>query len=82
MQKSTQYYIIDLGLMHAYIRLLSSRMSPEYMLTEIFIQFQIQVMFTQDRVACVLIEQSSAQDVVLSLVTVLPKYKGYSEEGR
>ena len=35
------YIKIDLGLIHAYIRLLSSRVRPEYRLTELFILFLI-----------------------------------------
>ena len=61
--------------------------SPEYSLSEMFIQFQILLplqtsiiksgnVYPRHRVACVLIEQKSAQEDVLSLVTVLLKYEG------
>jgi hypothetical protein len=68
---------MNLGLMHSYDS--SSRVSPEYSLTELFIQFpplQMSIIksgnvYPRHRVACVLIEQKSAQEVVLSLVTVL-----------
>ena len=82
--KSTQhlYNKYNLGLMHAYIRVLSSRASLECSLTELFIQFPILLIlqmsiiksgnvYPRHRVACVLIEQKSAQEVVLSLLTVL-----------
>ena len=79
-------YKIDLGLMHAYIRLLSSRESPEYRLTELFKQFQflptLQMSIIQSsyvypsyRRPVSSSSKKSTLENVFSLVTVSLKYE-------
>ena len=72
--------------MHTYIRLLSSRVGPEYRLTVIYtVSYNVNIIislsiiksgshYPRHRVACIVIEQKSALEDVLSLVTVLPKF--------
>ena len=69
---------------NAFIRLLSSRVSPEYSLTELFIQFpplQMSIIksgnvYPRHRDACVLIKQKSAQkDLPCDWFTQAPRLK-------
>ena len=74
--------------MHAYIRFLSSRVSPEYRLSTGWVIYTvsdpphiadvnntINLCLPEPQKACVLIKQKSALENVFSLVTVLLKYE-------